>query len=442
MRRHHGFRWLAWVGLVVGGACGPSTTHTAPVGCVTNRDCTGAKVCAFGQCHLACRSLDNCASGQWCVQDGEEAACVDKDAPCDRQADCAPPLVCATDHRCRNRCTASRDCAAFGILGRVCANDDNDVGVCASASETDERRLSTTPAPGSDGGRVEPPVSSIDDSGGFGSLLPVAGTANVAGSVGRGGNVSGGAATVGSAGRAGVSGSGGASGGGKGGSGGAGGGPLVASVCDGKTYALPLAEAYIDDFETTARFGAWYAFADTSPPAAPFTRVAGGALLTGFAGRATATGIKSPTMQGYGAGFGFGLVDPARGECLDVSAFDGISFWAKGSAGVDSTLKFQIVVPESEPSDAMPQGDCAPLSGCDLHPAKTIALGAGWTHYTLPFAELTSPKFAWVSRRVLGMNFITSGPSYDVSVDELTFYVGVAPTGPVSPPSGEGGGAF
>ncbi len=158
-------------------------------------------------------------------------------------------------------------------------------------------------------------------------------------------------------------------------------GSAAPSVCDGAaTHPLPIGEAYIDNFETTTRFESWYSFSDTTPPNMPKPeRVPMGALATGFSGHVTATGIKSSKAMGYGAGFGFGLVDPALFKCVDLTAFDGISFWAKGTAGADNTLKFQIVSPLTQPSDSDPVGDCKPMTACAFaHPAKVITLKADW----------------------------------------------------------------
>jgi hypothetical protein len=211
------------------------------------------------------------------------------------------------------------------------------------------------------------------------------------------------------------------------------------SVCDGKTFALPIGEAYIDNFETDTRFLGWYAFSDTTPPNMPAPeRVPSGAVSTAYAGHVHATGIKSSKAMGYGAGFGFGLVDPVKGNCVDLTAFDGISFWAKGTAGTDNSLKFQIVSPSTQPSDSMPVGDCVPGSACAFkHPAKTITLTADWKQFVIKFSEL-APATAYTGK-VLGFNMITDGPDYDVEIDEATFFSGTAPTGAVMPDLGAGG---
>lgn len=264
-----------------------------------------------------------------------------------------------------------------------------------------------------------------------------------AGSSSNGGSAGSGTAgngTAGSDASGGSGGSGTAGSGATGGSGGtAGGGNGSPSVCDDATFALPVGEEYIDNFEDTVRFPGWYAFSDTDPPDEPQPeRVAGGALDTGFSGHVTATGITASTMMGYGAGFGFGLVDPLRGSCVDLSAFDGISFWIKGTAGASDVLKFQIVSPATQPTNENPPGDCAPGTACAFkHPAKEITLTPDWSHVVINWTDL-APAAAFTGL-VLGFNMITDGPAYDVNIDEVTFFVGDAPTGPVEPATGAGG---
>ncbi|HXK20466.1 MAG TPA: hypothetical protein VNG33_21800 [Polyangiaceae bacterium] len=359
-----------------------------------------------------------------------QAVCVPRDAVCNRQDDCPAPLVCATDHRCRNSCTRDSDCNQHDTSGRICVEDDNCASVCASSNEADAHTLLTSPAPASDVAPVESPTTFGCDE----PSLPSGGTTPLPGGTGAGGKA--GAGSAGKPSGGGVSSSAGSSGNaGKAGSGGAPSGP---SVCDGQTAVL--VDGYVDDFETDQRFTGWYAFSDTSPPDRPLPlRLGPGASLTAFAGQFGAGGIRSSQMMGYGAGFGFGLVDPSTERCLDVSLFDGLSFWIKGSAP-GAMLKLQMVAPESQPTDAQPPGDCAPQAPCAFaHPGAEIAVSTSWQHQVVRFADLHSTAFTWSNRRILGFNWITDGPAYSVQVDEVTFYSGSAPPGPVGP--GGAGGA-
>ena len=123
---------------------------------------------------------------------------------------------------------------------------------------------------------------------------------------------------------------------------------------------------------------------------------------------------------------------PAKGACVDLSEFDGISFWAKGTAGESNVLKFQIVAPATQPTDSDPVGDCATTACRFKHPAKEITLTETWTQFTIKFADL-SPAAAYTGK-VLGFNMITDGPDYSVDIDEVTFFTGTAPTGAIEPP--------
>jgi hypothetical protein len=219
-----------------------------------------------------------------------------------------------------------------------------------------------------------------------------------------------------------------------------GGTTAAASVCDGATRELPVAEAYIDNFETDVRFLGWYGFADDgNPEPHNGTREAGGALATGMALHVAASGITPPTGGGYGAGFGFNMIDPALESCVDVGAFDGLSFWAKGSSGSANTLTFQVVHPATAP--VADGGDCTVTAQCYLHPKTTIEISEEWQQYSVLWADL-SGSTATVTGPILGFNLITPDADYDVWLDEVTLFVGTeGPAGPVNPEEGGAGGA-
>jgi hypothetical protein len=226
-----------------------------------------------------------------------------------------------------------------------------------------------------------------------------------------------------------------------------GGGMLPAtSVCAAGnlgTRVLPAEEGFIDNFEDTTRFEGWYSYAAATSPSA-FAAVAGGALSTGNAGHVANTGVNAGAEK-FGAGLGFNL----RGVgdiCADISNFDGVSFWAKGSAGTANKFKLLAVVP-SQADNGAGKGDCDLDAGpCYNHPGKEFIVEANWTHYTIAFSDLTGPV-PIVANTVLALQWIvipsgTMAFDYEFSIDEVTLYTGTAPTGPVSPPdSGGAGGA-
>ena len=221
-----------------------------------------------------------------------------------------------------------------------------------------------------------------------------------------------------------------------------GGGTAGPSVCDGAgTRILAMGDVKIDNFEGAALDLGWSAFADTCQPGpAPactttpadafhIMQVAGGAAGTAMAGHYAGTGARSPMMGGYGVGAAFNAAidKAAMVYCVDVTAFDGVSFWGKAAtAGAKITLNF-IVPSENAVKDG---GDC--VTGCYLHPQKSISLTTAWTQYTVPFTDaLPASGTARVNGKIQGISFLSNDASWDFSFDEIQYYKGTAPTGPV-----------
>jgi hypothetical protein len=81
-------------------------------------------------------------------------------------SDCAPPLACASDYRCRNLCATNADCNVYGAKGRVCAKDANGVDYCANPNEVMNGTLTAAPPMGApDATVIEPSSSGISSSG-------------------------------------------------------------------------------------------------------------------------------------------------------------------------------------------------------------------------------------------------------------------------------------
>jgi len=203
------------------------------------------------------------------------------------------------------------------------------------------------------------------------------------------------------------------------------GGSSAPSICDNNIHELTIDNAFVDDFETDKVFPGWYSFADTDT--AKFSKIAreaGGALKTLMAGHVSATGIKAPTAGGFGAGFGFGMKD-ANMTCAGVKAFDGVSFWAKGTSAADNALRFQVVVAATQAK--ADGGDCE--TNCYNHPGKSVTLTADWKQYSIKWSDLAGA--VKVNGVILGFNWITTGPDFDVWVDEVSLFAGTAPTGPI-----------
>ena len=208
------------------------------------------------------------------------------------------------------------------------------------------------------------------------------------------------------------------------------------SVCYNNVYVLTSAEGFVDDFETANHFLGWYSFADTG--ASMFNMITRegpsdggpgvGAAGTNWAANTSGSGV-TPPSAGFGAGFGYSMKS-ASGQCAGVMAFDGVSFWAKGTAS-SGELTFNAVVPATQ--SVADGGDCT--SDCFNHPSKTFTLNASWTQYAIKWTDLTGGMNAsgpvQVDGILLGLSWITSGPNFNVWIDEVTLYAGTAPTGPV-----------
>jgi len=159
----------------------------------------------------------------------------------------------------------------------------------------------------------------------------------------------------------------------------------------------------------------------------------GGALGTGHFGHYAGMGAKTPVMGGFGVGAIYNAaIDKTAGfYCVDISAFTGVTFWAK-AATTGSKVAVNFVVPETNAK--MDDGDC--LSGCYVHPAKTIALTTTWAQYSVTFAEATGGT-AKVKNRIQLLGFLSPDATWDFSLDEIQFYSGTTPpAGPVATPDG------
>ncbi len=239
----------------------------------------------------------------------------------------------------------------------------------------------------------------------------------------------------------------GTSGGGSASSSGSSGGG-TASVCDGAgTRVLTLDGAFIDDFEEPMILPGWSSFNDETP--APnlyrITQVMGGAAGTAHSGEYRGSGAISVAAGGFGVGTVFNdAIDPANGTyCVDISAFDGVSFWAK-SATAGSTITVNFVLPSTNAisTDNLGRpngGDCNPKTAqCYDHPRVPVTLTADWAHYTVQFSAATGGS-ATVGRIIQEIAWLSPDAAWDFSLDEIAFYKGTPPAGAVG--SGSGGAA-
>jgi hypothetical protein len=197
-------------------------------------------------------------------------------------------------------------------------------------------------------------------------------------------------------------------------------------------------DAFVDDFEEAAISPGWSSFNDTSPAINMFSiaQVAGGAASTAHAGHYAGMGAKTPMMMGFGVGtvYNTAINPPAGIYCIDISAFTGVSFWAKaGTAG--STIALNFVLPQTNmavESDAgvMLGGDC--MTNCYNHPRISFTLTTQWAQYTAPFT-MASGGTAKVANVIQELAWLSPDSNWDFTLDEIAFYSGTPPTGAVGP---------
>jgi sugar lactone lactonase YvrE len=110
------------------GACGGD--DSAPLGgeaagCSINSECNNPLVCAFKRCHAECMTSRDCKlPGQRCVQarDAETGVLLGtvcqlaEETKCTMNSQCPDPQICGLDGKCREQCSADRDC----ISGQIC----------------------------------------------------------------------------------------------------------------------------------------------------------------------------------------------------------------------------------------------------------------------------------------------------------------------------------
>jgi hypothetical protein len=200
------------------------------------------------------------------------------------------------------------------------------------------------------------------------------------------------------------------------------------------------ADAFIDDFEEAMISPGWSSFNDVMPAHDVFkiTQVLGGAVGTAHSGQFTGTGALTSAMGGFGAGTVYNAaIDPVHGiYCVDITAFDGVSFWAKAGPGAMSatpSISLNFILPTTNAvsmngDGMMNGGDCT--VNCYNHPRVTFTLSTTWTQYTAPFASASGGS-ATVQGVIQELGWLTPDSNWDFSIDEIAYYKGTPPTGPV-----------
>jgi hypothetical protein len=237
--------------------------------------------------------------------------------------------------------------------------------------------------------------------------------------------------------------------------------PTQTGVCAGAGTRVLMntpSDAFVDDFEeATGLSPGWSAFNDVMPTENSFMLVitTPGAIGTAHGGHYAGVGAKTSTMGGFGVGLIYNTaIDPAAGiYCIDISAFDGVSFWAKAATAA-STISLNFVLPSTNATsmDSMGRpngGDCVPNatnSNCYNHPRVTVTLTANWAQYAVQFSQAGGGS-AKVANVIQELGWLSPDANWDFSLDEIAFYKGTPPSGPVGvgastvgPINGDAGG--
>lgn len=188
----------------------------------------------------------------------------------------------------------------------------------------------------------------------------------------------------------------------------------------------------IDDMEAQTGFicegdgrrGAWYSYNDQDPNASQWperTTVPGIPIAVSGSDRTTnGHGMRTYGTNGAWSGIGLDLnFDGTTYGTFDASIYDGVSFWAKGSA-----FDFRVGTPETT---LVKYGGVCTGDTCDYHPHLTsFPESAVWTQHTVLFHELSSwndpGKFE--RDKLTNIQFEYRGyTDYDYTIDDVTFYV-------------------
>jgi hypothetical protein len=201
------------------------------------------------------------------------------------------------------------------------------------------------------------------------------------------------------------------------------------------TRVLTAGDAKVEDFEADTLAPGWSSFDEPADGGAHdlfklMLDTTDGAAMTKQSGAWQGMGIKTVAEGGFGAGTVYNVaIDMANGiYCIDVSAFDGVSFWAK-SATAGRQVNVSFVVPETNPEGA-PGGDCK--ANCYNHPSKAVTLTDQWAQYTVKFADAVAGT-AKVNGRIQELLWTTPDKDFDIHLDEIAFYKCTPPAGAVGP---------
>jgi hypothetical protein len=195
-------------------------------------------------------------------------------------------------------------------------------------------------------------------------------------------------------------------------------------------------DAMIDDLEdgdevirpADQRRGFWWTFGDEGCPggAEDVTAPPGAGNPSRFAAR---VGAKNCSSWGFGMGF---PLNWHSGRCAyDVSAYDGVTFWARAGDGTaDLPIKFVFGMRETLPREHGGDGTCEPPKCWDEH-AVRITLGRDWKQYSFVWADFKQaghgPQVAFNPKHVVALNWgadATPSTYREFWLDNVAFFKG------------------
>jgi hypothetical protein len=111
-------------------------------------------------------------------------------------------------------------------------------------------------------------------------------------------------------------------------------------------------------------------------------------------------------------------------NCLNVAKLDGVSFWIKRAAGSNTSHWIEVITPERQPATGTPGGDCDWYKSTCIRPSAPIHVTEAWTQQVIRWSDLNLLGFG---DRIQGLVFTSSGPTLDVSIDEIALFAGAPP---------------
>jgi len=460
----------------LGQVCDPSIAQC--VMCVTAADCPANNDCTARTCvpFTPCKNSLDCSSAQVC--DATAGRCVD----CLTDADCADTTKTCVADMCRTKCASDRTCTPLGLLcdltsgscvrcitatdcpsGQYCQANTCQAAVCTPGQTScmlNGVATCNTVGDGYVGTAVacDPLVCQVGASGascvaaatggsggggatGGGGAGGNAGTTGAGGATGAGGTTGAGgsAGATGTGGVAGTTGAGGATG--AGGSSGAGGvtgtggttgagGTTGTGGAGGGACGLTIDNMEADTgiiCQGNGRIGHWFAYNDgsssttqTPPPNVAPTRPDP---------IQPPRGASNYAMHTYGSFYTYGAIGCSLNgstsnlvevpNAYDVTAFTGITFFAKGTPG-----SLQVIVSTVETTASAYGGTCSAAS-CSGNRLDITLDPTTWTSYKVPFSSLASGNALFNPQHVLTIDFqvyAVGGVTADFWIDDLAFY--------------------